>query len=81
MTLHSSNELVSNENGGVGECSSALIEFSNEQVTIDRQDTKNGVLRATDNLDYICCRKDNKLFINCHVTPLRDDGGDVQVRF
>jgi len=49
----------------------AKIIFSEESVSIDRQDTKNAAaLKPTDNRNFVCYRKDNKIAILCKVIPL-----------
>ena len=58
--------LYSNE-----ENKTAKILFNEESLTIDRNDAKNGVaLKPSDNTNYVCYRKDNKIAIKCTVIPL-----------
>ena len=55
--------------------SAADIIFSTDSVSVDRQDNKttHSMLKPTDNQNYVCYRKDNKIAIICHVKPKSED--------
>ena len=51
------------------------IIFNKDSVCVDRQDNKttHSALKQTDNQNYVCYRKDNKIAIICHVKPKLDN--------
>ncbi len=63
-------------------CSDADIIFNEESVVVDRQDAKSAhsMLKQTDNQNYVCFRKDNKIAVICHVKPKNEDS-NIEVRF